>query len=820
MTEAVGRFGFGGDPSPWLACDGGPGGLISALEDPFRPLYFSPINDSAMRHLLRRINIECDGATCPKGGGEVMADVDMSDLDNILWRGGGLKGVRRAFRAFGPKWGKTFQTYFNLVPKQHRPSCARVLMQPLSGNVTQFRSLCESCGIDFLKEISVRATRCSIALGPGWWLYLCDIHVLGGYDTCLNRVDVLEGYEKVAGVSSGCADNGLLRRFIDSTIAMIGHRSPRDQVSFEQFIEFRDAWALPGASTLGKPSELLVKGKKRRVRGKFANLVSVSDREIVRTCLDRQPARIYPFRKADEPVKTRVIQAYDTNSYLRCSYADYMLGRYNDSTVWTTMGLSLKDRAHTRLELELAQRAGGYSAVSLDQTAFDTSQKKSAVTYVLQSLWDHVIRGARSHLQPELRLLRDAELYSFEHAHVWARSGASERLVSPWLSGIPSGHKWTGLMNSILNRAESLYVAQYLGADVYRGLWQGDDGVLLVRNSISAEAWAEGYATLGLGVNTAKTWVSRSRFEFLHEFHGPEGAWAMPARAAKSLLWRKPDTGGSGFTPRHLQKQELWSNYLRASRRGLRVYALALKSITADFAASGHHHPHDAAKEYMNTPAALGGGGWGTVGRLGAEWRAADLQWSRVKLLSPVAVHGKDRASVARAVVRRLGLSTPLPATPAKLTWWQVGTPAQMPSRSVLGDSRPPKDNWVLADYNRGLDAWDLKIRLEDALGGHGTLTRELCPSKLIAESPLGYDKAIRLLAKWGGWAPCFEGSWSNGESFWSAREWANRAWGGFLARLVALGGPLDQVLRESKTVALAAWKIVREGLVGPRVAV
>ena len=92
---------------------------------------------------------------------------------------------------------------------------------------------------------------------------MCDIHVLGGYDTPLNRVDVLEGYEDVVGKPGPGSDNARLRELVDETVSRLQVRNTHEQISFAKFIEFRDTWGLMGAATMGQPSEVYVKGKRQ-----------------------------------------------------------------------------------------------------------------------------------------------------------------------------------------------------------------------------------------------------------------------------------------------------------------------------------------------------------------------------------------------------------------------------------------------------------------------------------------------------------------------------------------------------------------------------
>ena len=129
--------------------------------------------------------------------------------------------------------------------------------------------------------------------------------------------------------------------------------------------------------------------------------------------------------------------------------------------------------------------------------------------------------------------------------------------------------------------------------------------------------------------------------------------------------------------------------------------------------------------------------------------------------------------------IRRLGFAAPLPFSPARFVLWRVTPISRSPPGMAKVVKRLPKTDWEASDYNRGVPAWDKKIRLEDALNGHGRVTEDLCPSHFVSKSPLGVDRAMRLIFRWAEWRPSFASFCSTGEPFWHFSEFAARSWGG-----------------------------------------
>jgi len=158
-------------------------------------------------------------------------------------------------KQFGNKWAKILKKFAGFLPNNMYGDILSIL-RPHS-------DCCETCWISALKRISARAIKKNILSGHGTWSYLADLKVLGGYDCEPNRAEIYE--EMIHEISD--ADGRKLKwtkrmeAKVDAAVANIGFRTAPDQVTFSQFMEFRDAWTGSGASTEGTPAVVVLKNK-------------------------------------------------------------------------------------------------------------------------------------------------------------------------------------------------------------------------------------------------------------------------------------------------------------------------------------------------------------------------------------------------------------------------------------------------------------------------------------------------------------------------------------------------------------------------------
>ncbi|BBD50443.1 RNA-dependent RNA polymerase [Pythium polare RNA virus 1] len=717
--------------------------------------------------MLRRLGMvsgkdhSCDGSGAP----------EFSDKDLSLWKAVGFRGRKTAgTQRLGGKWRTILNRYRGVIPASALSYFFTI--------VNKCSVCCEAGIIEWLKEFGRVCTAATVHVGHGPWTYFCDVHVLGGYDTVLNRVDVMANIRDSVGLPlvSGLSDyEDVLRGHVRDALRNVRVDSGMD-VAFADWVRFRDNWTVPGACNIGKHAILEVRRPGRGVKrakagGKLGKTLCLSDQELVRLATERCGAQILPFRKEDEPVKTRVVFGYDTRSYLRCSYADAFLGDLNANGSWTPLGCSVADRAQQRIDIWTRLGGSAERAVSLDQSSFDLNQPKWAVRMAIEEVFNRIIDCCHPELVEEVTKFKELELFAFDEARVGD--------VCMWGRGVPSGHKWTALVDTLLNRGECLIAAELRGVEVVRGLWQGDDGLVFEKGKATM-SWADAYDKLGLVVNAAKTWVDSTSCEFLHEFYSASGVRAFPARAFRSVCWDKPVMGASSFLSGTERLNSRLDVLLKCARRGLyRMADEAVRMLTKRGLSAVH------AKEVLCTSRNLGGLGWSDSMRRALVVKGSEVEYRHVSIVSPVFGSGSS-GCFSFGALRRLGAHMPLPVSELVVSSRWVSPVAEVPVHDRLGRDTKLRLNWNFRDPVS--DPWRRRLEMEWMLARGRDWCDALVPDECCRTSPLGAERAFRFASRWASERLNLDCELTTGESWCVLADLGNRMWMGLVACMVGSG--------------------------------
>jgi hypothetical protein len=614
---------------------------------------------------------------------------------------------------------------------------------------------------------------CIVAHNLIEFIWLLDWRVLGGFDTEVNRRDPFPTYREAFGQKREGFDDRL-RYWIDDTVGKIIPK--RLEYDFASFVSFRDAWAAGGASVRGKPKKVVFsfpgrRDVKSRLNDKWYALAHCTDEQILNRCMDKSIVLVRPFVKKDEAAACRTVQSYDTYSIIRCSYLEQAIGSLGD---WTSIGYSVAQRVAMRRRFMVTK---GWK-VCTDQSSFDTHQKKEWVVYAMRKLVERL--GFSNH--PDLKLVGEHELLSMERVYLEMQSG-----LMKWENGVLSGHKFTALLDSILNRAETRTVYERLGYEIRAEVYQGDDSAAILSEEPSGEDMACEFGRLGLEVNPEKTWIHRERFEYLHELYVGGNVYGFPARAMRALLWRKPSMGGlepvgTGAVLSYLDVHRM------AARRGLRV----LESLRA-FVRSWNLLDDRKFTSWVQTPSLWGGFGLGARGRTGLEVSTLNLAKWRVY------ISGLESApSVIRdAAFGRLNSTLPVPGYGVKLRFVNVKgsvTMERLPFRNVgtvdreiVGpDTRRKgvypmakfedmvilRSDWVLEDVVTDPDAYRRKLILEQKLRSGDEIDFE--------DTPTGFrwpEGTYRAYRRWLEDGDALVSAQVAVDSYVHAADWAKVMW-------------------------------------------
>jgi hypothetical protein len=680
-----------------------------------------------------------------------------------LWKVPRLRGLKP-----GTKWGYAFGAYLRTVPKE-----VHALV------ISAYRWLpdcCEECFIDVLKELSRVSLERVLHNDERWRLYLLDLKVLGGFDTVLNRQDPFESYDEDYGTKSSQELDDRLKFWIDDTIGKIGV----DMVDFdfEEFVSFRDAWALPGASIQGTAKKAQIvdsKGGRRsiRVKDKWFATAHMTDEQIVTECKKEQMTLVRPFVKQDEPAACRTVQCYDTWSLVRASYIDQAIGDLNQNGLWTSVGMGSKEKQDLRRRM-MSWRDEW--KMCTDQGSFDTHQSAEWVMYALEALYAK-IASVNPHMKEvieiELKSLRNVKL-EFDGRRI------------DWKNGVLSGYKFTALVDSILNRAETRWVLEKMKReDIWMECYQGDDAIVVLRGGIEKEKVAEVYSELGLEVNPEKTWVTRGSTEYLHEVYLSNRVVGFPARAFRAMLWKKPLTNILS-AERGKDKLEAFLSVCRmAVRRGLHAKDVVWRMLKQYGAKEV-----DRFTEWWMTPYVFGGFGAGTTGRCKLNMKTIKEKGVNYRLH----VSGLSHMGVVwmEAALLRSEGKIPIPGIHLELDWEKVKGEPRMEKLKAdrLREEPRVKVDWTVEDLTLHKDAYERKLKLEWKLRTGATIVDSDLPRKMGYFGDL--DRAYRTYRSLINDVRGIDETSTAGESHYRVTDWMNEVWAGICYRRIRIGAHVD----------------------------
>lgn len=431
-----------------------------------------------------------------------------------------------------------------------------------------------------------------------------EIHMLSGYDTYLHRkfniLKDVEPFIKVRELDDYYRE--LFKQAINETVDMLSI-GQYPNLNFEDYVKYRDNWNLMGSSTIGIPMKIKTEGFKKatRIGSKTTNCIYYDDDTLIKQLMKPEGHIIKPFLKTDEAAKSRVVIGYDTRSYIRVSYLEAFIDSFNGKEKWTTVGDDPAALYQVREIVNDNIKSGKYQMVCTDQSAFDQHQYKSLFVYTFNAIAGRILK-----LNPQVRKIIELENYGMKFAEILC-----ENKKLPWNNGLLSGHRWTALIGSILNRSATITAARLAGIQLHFGVFQGDDALVFIHKKDDYLEFLKGYEKLGLVANPMKTWHGSSRTEYLHQVYIKDRVIALSMRACLGLMFKDPKSLEVAPDQDFLATID---QFRLASRRGLKVDNLAFLYVRKMFKkyipGSSLMNVKALAFDYLHTPTLYGGGGF------------------------------------------------------------------------------------------------------------------------------------------------------------------------------------------------------------------
>lgn len=270
-----------------------------------------------------------------------------------------------------------------------------------------------------------------------------------------------------------------------------------------------------------------------------------------------------------------------------------------------------------------ASRNNSLWKVPLDQGGFDQHQSKPSIERIFRAIGRTVIKRVA---HPDITATWTALYESLFSKGARVILGNKEWV---WQNGLPSGWRWTAILDTLLNIASFRVIkrvaAARLGRQIYIGDFhaQGDDVIFTATDLHAIQLIIDTYGKIGYEVHPMKTYISRTRGEFLRRSYEPEGVTGYLARSLLNIRYKNP-IQSSPLTPGERLYSQLSQLHLVSLRN-------AKPDVCADmFVEWADQQRLDTAKaaSYALTPNAVGGCGLDPLSAMGSRLRTySDNKW-------------------------------------------------------------------------------------------------------------------------------------------------------------------------------------------------
>lgn len=531
----------------------------------------------------------------PSETNRLLKDIDLSDVDKRLLQVPKYK-VKQYYSKLGPKYSYIYSFVRSMYPSKMQIGLDNVIrLFTMECTEKDFLNLIKDFGTYLLEKI----------INEKYDLYLyyfVELHYVAGYDTYHHR-----SYDMYADCDPFFKNrkfpreySEIYKRMIRETIDKIQVR-PAQYARFDDWVKYRDNWAIMGSSNIGKKLIIETKGfdDVSKINSKFTNTLLYTDEQLLKLLHSYRPHEIRPFLKDNESAKARIVIGYDTLSYIRCSYLEGLIKNLNgENDIWTSVGFDPDKLYSVRERFDQAFDNKDEILVCTDQSAFDQHQYKEMFIYAFEYLCKHL-----APYNPDVNEICELEMYGLRHAYF--NMGTHH---TPWRNGLCSGHKFTALLGSVLNRAASLTAAVISNNldFVNFSIFQGDDATMVVNKHFEVQSFLKAYGDLDMVVNPMKTWHSDIRTEYLHQLYIKGQVYALPVRACLGAIFKDPQTSREIPDSKFVSYV---SELRQASRRGCVVDRLLNFWSISYFNKYGQANKQQIYS-WLHTPATLGGGGF------------------------------------------------------------------------------------------------------------------------------------------------------------------------------------------------------------------
>ncbi|KAL4705583.1 hypothetical protein ACJJTC_006911 [Scirpophaga incertulas] len=379
-----------------------------------------------------------------------------------------------------------------------------------------------------------------------WWRNMTHWDLMYGYteykDLSALREEVRDWLVEPKKIGEGlCGESEFVERMYQEAVTFLSRewKPPRELPTLREWVA-TGVW-MRGKAGTGATISIKVEGKTRRTRRyKGVDAVLFSDRCIEEELLGPAHEEMVVLQKS-EGGKVRPVVKTGNKINRKMDFLSELVekGLYG-SRVSTLFAGS---QGNEEIDMEWAREVRNPDSlkVPLDQGGFDQHQSLPTIKAVLTAIGDVCVRSTPP--GSEYREVWEMLWFSLMGRRVEVRLGGE---TFTWGNGIPSGWRWTALLDTLLNYCSLRVIQGLTQARIGRGIplgmvtVQGDDVMMTMRGLDDAAEIIEGYGAAGYEVHPAKTFFSRERGEFLRRSYEPGVVTGYITRTQLAIRFRNP----------------------------------------------------------------------------------------------------------------------------------------------------------------------------------------------------------------------------------------------------------------------------------------
>ncbi|QBP37034.1 putative RdRP [Lampyris noctiluca toti-like virus 1] len=485
-------------------------------------------------------------------------------------------------------------------------------------------------------SISIKQNSASI---PNWFIYT-DMETWVGYNllhpmSASQKADVAKTWCK------GDVDRGehsswyndtfykaIVKR-LDAAVPRVRDKLAAKSLPVREFVMNISPWMTDGSSR-GVRTDVYQQGRGIKSRAKKQVLaLKYSTSEILSKMFVFSKSETYSVSEKIEPGrKKRCIISAPFIQQIRLSYLEYKLKPlfraafeeifYLDNNIGQT-----SRHLHMLKISRAAERT--YTMFPLDASSFDQFVSKEEVTAFFLAL-RFVCQKYRLLTPLDIDIL-DVSLHAFFNSDVVIDKSIN---IGVWQHGIPSGVRWTALLDSVINAARfDVCIAWHRKFLMYKlsprfSQFQGDDMIIILHNLCETLSILHFYDSFNIPIHPYKNFVSFSSFEFLRKIYQRE-VCGYPARTITKFLFRLPENRGA--SDNHSLLLERVNSIQRARSRYLSPDSVLISRVSRIIHKMRLVLP---VVDWLIAPTCLGGGGvllGSVVQRAGSRTKILRTQW-------------------------------------------------------------------------------------------------------------------------------------------------------------------------------------------------